>query len=297
MLLNDCSITYATAAGMPYTVRMAVYFLITLIPIFWIAKNQIAFKAKRLASKKKDDFSLAEKLNYLNLIMVVTHCFATLADPLGYMDFPRVINAFLSSVTTFAAFTVVITLIRSWISIADGGKTSQEPTWCRNAGRYFQGQVLVLEVGLSVLEMIVVPDGAANYGGFNGSINGFKSFMMAIPIAFYMILCLKYAFKISASLKAGGSGGNDASKGIIKYCKIGVAGLFIGLLFKLMMTVTRLGLIIYTPPPCASSMIGMIDFIFWLASYGVVLAQLQNKKAAAVKPAASTTVSKESSGP
>ena len=146
------------------------------------------------------------------------------------------------------------------------------------------------------MEMLVVPDGAAEYGGFNGTINGVKSFLMVIPIGFYMGLCLRYAIKISASLKAGGSGGDAASKGIIKYCRIGCFGLLLGFLFKLMMTFTRIGLVIYTSPPCSSSMIGMIDFIFWVASYGVVVAQLPSKKAA-VKPAptASTVVSGKSS--
>ena len=79
------------------------------------------------------------------------------------------------------------------------------------------GHFCVFEVGLSVVEMLVGE--GVGYGGFDGTVNGIKHLLIAIPVMFYVFLTMKYALKISASLKAGGSSGAAASKGILK-CKL-----------------------------------------------------------------------------
>ena len=125
-VLGDCSITYAQAAGSPYMIRMVVYSIISAAAGYFCIKNQKEFRTKRLASKKKEEFSLAEKLNYYNSCNVVCHTLSSLLDPLAYDNvLPRALQSFLQAVCALVLFCTVLALIRSWIAIADGGKTSQ----------------------------------------------------------------------------------------------------------------------------------------------------------------------------
>ena len=222
----DCSITYGQAAGTHYLIRKLVYFLIGIIPAFYCLRFINVFKQKRLGTKNKEVLSVAERANYFTLCIIFCSTIAVI-DPQYYDGtIPRVLLSGFKKSCSFFGSMILINLVRSWVTISDGGKTQQLPQWFKLTARFFYVWIFMGEVCLSMAEEVIGE--GAGYGGFNGTINGIKSLAVCVPWIFYMIILLHYATKIANSLKNGGVGGEAATQGLIKYCKITIFCLFLG---------------------------------------------------------------------
>ena len=189
------------------------------------------------------------------------------------------------------SMTIVILMVRSWVTIVDSGKAQVEPRWCALSGKFSIFWIFFGEVVFSFVESLVGP--SAGHGGFDGTMNAIKSMMMAFVLLYYFGLCFHYARKISKAIGAGGSG-NDATKVIKKYCRICMFGMSMGLLFKFGMTATRVGKTIWVPPPCAGKTVDPVSIIYFFVQFGIPLALNPCKSKKATSKVASSTTSSTS---
>ena len=117
-LHGDCSITYAESTGGQYGMMCMLYAILSVVPLLVTTKFYTVYRVKRLASKKKDVFSLAEKNCLLAIAAGICNVvpkidswgYAGVGGLAGYCTF-----ATMHSMCTPFFLCIVIGLVRSWM--------------------------------------------------------------------------------------------------------------------------------------------------------------------------------------
>ena len=240
LVLGDCSITYAESTAGQYAIFGGIYsglaFLSLLISLFFLR----TFRVKRAESKTPHLHSTPEKMTMLNIVLAVCLGVASI-DSMNYSgQLPILLVSALRGVCSGSALTLVIYLVRTWITIVDGGKSKQEPNWSKMMGRICPVIGIVGEVGGSVLENFMT-DGKGVDGCFNGNVNAVKSMSYGTILFIYLVVCIRYGRIIGAQLASGGAGGASAGANIRRYLYLCTLGMGVGVLFKVFVTITRAG--------------------------------------------------------
>jgi len=131
----------------------------------------------------------------------------------GHADrLPYVVLSLLMGAGASLMLVVGVMLIESWVTIVDGGKAKVTPKWCSNGKKLTLTCIFGSEIGLCIIEIMLVPYG----GGYNGTANALKGVVFAFWAAVWGGVCAKYGWKITAMLKSGGSA-SAQSKSIRKF--------------------------------------------------------------------------------
>jgi hypothetical protein len=177
---------------------------------------------------------------------------------------------------------VVLDIVKSWVSIVDGGKTKTTPPWIISLGRGMMALLIFCEVPLAVLESVLVPFPRDDKyeGSFSGVINSLKGIGLIVVSGTYAYICTIYGNKITAQLASGGSGSGDANKKLVKYMKSATVALSLGVLYKLAFLLLRINKpTIYENPPCAAGFVDVLSLVYIVIPIIIMNATNPNSKA------------------
>lgn len=205
-----------------------------------------------------------------------------------------------------AAFILVAALlITSWVSIIDGGKSKKTPKWATNLTYFTAFYGVFSECVLGIIEIQM----SEYKGGFDTDVNVFKNLSFALLCMIWAAVSIKYGWKISAQLKAGGGGGKNlqirnqnynkvaaisnpvftlttlvvaADKVIKRYLNAIQICMLLGLLYKFAFALLRFGKgYVYTFPPCGAQYFDIIGVLF--LAIQTVISLVQNPNTAKAK--------------
>ncbi|GMI39629.1 hypothetical protein TeGR_g1923 [Tetraparma gracilis] len=245
--INDCSLrvvdafpTYGTAS----MVYIAATFLVTL----WSIRNAYIYRAKRLEAggKNKDVVSSSELMARCMVFSTSANTF-TQIDVEGYHIFPYIFVYSLSYMILASLVSLLVILVRSWVTVIDGGKAKVTPKWVNVVGAASLCAFWSFEIGGGIVEWVMVD---SVDGGFNGSVNALRGFAFSLNCLMWVVVCMHYYLKISGMLAKGGA--SAGAKSIHKLSKSVMISCSLAFAYKGFFGYLRLGTgDNYTPPPCA----------------------------------------------
>jgi hypothetical protein len=110
--------------------------------------------------------------------------------------------------------SLLVILVRSWVTVIDGGKAKVTPKWVNVVGAASLCAFWSFEVGGGIVEWVMVD---SVDGGFNGSVNALRGFAFSLNCLMWVVVCMHYYLKISGMLAKGGA--SAGAKSIHKLSK------------------------------------------------------------------------------
>mmetsp|Transcript_25347 Transcript_25347/g.47623 ORF Transcript_25347/g.47623 Transcript_25347/m.47623 type:complete len:357 (-) Transcript_25347:43-1113(-) len=273
--LNSCNVTFADAMGSAYSSKCILYGLLNLVFVIINCQYWYVIRARRLARKGKT-MNLMEKLTMINLSVSFFHglCCIDYNAYSGIYSY-EVISVF-KGYCAAAFILVAALLITSWVSIIDGGKSKKTPKWATNLTYFTAFYGVFSECVLGIIEIQM----SEYKGGFDTDVNVFKNLSFALLCMIWAAVSIKYGWKISAQLKAGGGGAAD--KVIKRYLNAIQICMLLGLLYKFAFALLRFGKgYVYTFPPCGAQYFDIIGVLF--LAIQTVISLVQNPNTAKAK--------------
>ena len=296
LVLNDCSITWADAVGSRYSILQAIYAAISAI-IFLVSLRWLyLLRALRVSKggKDKDKMNVGEKLSLLNCSASIIIFLISAIDQMSWRDtLPYIVNSAMTGFAASVMCSIAITLVTSWITIVDGGKSKVTPPWALYLSRFCISFITFDETCGALIETAVVMSRYA--GSFSGRINAAKSLLAACVYFVYGFTCIFYGNKIGKALGAAGAEKGGPTAVIRRYCLIALVCLMLGVMYKLVFGIGRASSdYIYEMPPCSGFIyVNIVYILLFVVMTGILVGQ--NPASAAKKMAkVSTTTAKSS---
>jgi len=176
-----------------------MYFILALIPLL-ISRNFV----KQLKIETKGKLNTNIQLCYVNEFLSFLHMFMCV-DPAGWAGrLPFWLVAFFQGLSASCAYLVCVILVTSWIAIIDGGKSRKPPKWAVVTRNVCVASMFLHDCALCVVE-VFVGDAADDLGAIDGTTNAVKSGIFIVLILVYFQLTIRYALKITKTLRGGGN--------------------------------------------------------------------------------------------
>ena len=267
---SDCRLTFSEFTGNNYNIRCALYGTIALFPAL-ISRNFV----KTLLVQTNGKMNTNIQLCYVNQFLSLIHLFMCI-DPNAWANrISFTVIALCQGLSASCAYLVCVILVTNWIAIIDGGKSRKPPRWAIILRNICVSAMFIHDCGLCIAE-IYVGEAANDGGAIDGTTNAIKSAIFVVLIMIYFALTLRYAVKITRTLRGGGGGGGGVSKEekkIRKLCNATSVCFFMVLGYKVRAILSNVGKTVWSFPPCTEGeggFVSMLQIMFLVVSYSLV---------------------------
>ena len=221
--INDCNITWAESTGGRYEVKCRFYFIASILPmLFCIHHLHVMFLLKKEASKKNKKINtksilrlfsrnpnVNEQMCWLAVIVGFVHCWLCL-DIDAWQNGNLTLKQLLMAWATASCIHIFVLLVRTWVTIIDGGKSKSTPPWCLWLSRFSFIAVYVFETVFG--QLMRTTGKAADYDVYSNSWPTIaKNSMFLLVVGTWGSLAAVYGLKIAKHLK-GNDGGERAKR-------------------------------------------------------------------------------------
>jgi len=189
----------------------------------------LLFYLKRINDQKEDKKKMkkfyfikkpnvGEQLIYWAIFLSFTHTLMSVDITNWANRIPTTISDALMGTCYGIGMSIMSTLVTSWITIVDGGKSKRAPKWAVILRRLSIFFVFVNEIGITFAERRI--GHAANYipAAMDGNMMVTRYIIFISFFATYGIVSCFYGFKIIGMLMTGKKGMSSQSKKIVKLC-------------------------------------------------------------------------------
>ena len=273
---NDCSITLSEAIN-GYNQQCMMFCLIAFVPfliscLFLKLTNDRKKKGRNKFWFLVKNPNVSEQLLLLGVLLGLAHTVRCI-DVMGFADRVRqdTLYTLSTSICVSSPFHAGFILVRSWITIIDGGKSKKTPKWAA----WFCGigicSTYIIEVSCGLLEYRL--NGAQNnYAAIDGKTNSVKMLNGFFWAGSLSIILIMYGRRISKQLR-GTKEPSPQFKKIRLMCRICGALSIMGTMMKFAAIFFRQFVVNQMVTPCETiSPTIMVTVQMYIIQYGILFA-------------------------